>query len=222
LRLGGANEDKIVKRDAPILLSRFSLISIVTLFETHTHSLLMQRKCLEEFFKSEHNTICPDKFWEIQCNVIKIMRGSNSLDEVITKHLIHKPTEEITKSMEWLKGIIRVRNCLSHRLGTVGLEDIRPKGIPRVEVKSSESLKVKWIKLSALDNGKEIKTGSHKLEGKLSVEKEEYIREWKIGHVIEITPDECQHIAMTLSELALQIFAEYKKEIYALKKKSKK
>ncbi|MEX0999518.1 MAG: hypothetical protein WD000_06110 [Thermodesulfobacteriota bacterium] len=221
IRLGGAKKDKLVKLDVPILLARFSLNSIVTLFETHTHSLLMQRKCLEEFLNSDQGVIKPDKFWEIQCNVINIMRGNNSLDEIITKHLILKPSEKLTKNMEWLKGMIRVRNCLSHRLGKVGLEDIKPKGVPRVEVTSDQSLKVKWIRLKAMINGEEIKTFPHKGGGKVSFDKEEYTREWKIREEIKITPAECQLLAMTLSELALQIFSEYKKEILELKEKSK-
>jgi len=221
IRLGGTKEDKLVKRDAPILLARFSLISIITLFETHTHSLLIQRKLLEEYFNSDHTDIKPDKFWQIQTKVIKLMRSKKSLDEIITEELIYKPSKNIRDNMEWLKGIIRVRNCLSHRLGIVGLEDIRPKGVSRVEVISDQSLKVKWIRLQAMINGEEIKTFPHEGGGKVSFDKEEYTREWKIGEEIKITPAECQHLAMTLSELALQIFSEYKKEILELKEKSK-
>jgi len=43
LRYGGAEADKAVRREAQALLSQFSLIAMVSRFEVHAQSLLLQR-----------------------------------------------------------------------------------------------------------------------------------------------------------------------------------
>lgn len=52
IRYGGIEEDQAVRRDAKGLLSRFSLISMVSRFEAHAQLLLLQRRVLEELGRS--------------------------------------------------------------------------------------------------------------------------------------------------------------------------
>ena len=47
IRYGGIAEDRAVRRDAPGLLSRFSLISMVSRLERHAQLLLLQRRWIE-------------------------------------------------------------------------------------------------------------------------------------------------------------------------------
>src|SRR5579862_7109690 len=46
-RCGGLQQDYAVQREGPNLLSRFSLISMISRFEVHAQNLLLQRRVLE-------------------------------------------------------------------------------------------------------------------------------------------------------------------------------
>jgi hypothetical protein len=49
--------------------------------------------------------------------------------------------------------------------------------------------------------------------GKVGINFEEYEREWGIGEQIEITPIECQFMAMSLSLLGNQLLADFEREM---------
>lgn len=70
IRFGGKEADDAVRRDASGLCSRFSLISMVSRFECAAHSLLIQRRVLEEL-KIEGVKMTPLKLWNILQEVEK-------------------------------------------------------------------------------------------------------------------------------------------------------
>jgi hypothetical protein len=67
-RFGGLKHDGVVRRHAPILLSRFSLISMVSRFEVHLHGLLLQRRVLE-YLKVPGKIMDGPHFWKILAKV---------------------------------------------------------------------------------------------------------------------------------------------------------
>jgi len=117
--------------------------------------------------------------------------------------------------MAWLEGIVKVRNCLAHRLGQVSLEDVKPSGVPLEQTKDTDTLKVVWLRLRASLNGAEIKTFPHQGGGNLECQFVEYQREWRVGEQIEVSPEECQAIGMSLSFLGNQLLADFESEINA-------
>lgn len=64
IRLGGREEDEAVRKEAPGLFSRFSLISMVSRFESHAQLLLLQRRVLEEL-KGPRTKMAPEAMWRI-------------------------------------------------------------------------------------------------------------------------------------------------------------
>ena len=138
--------------------------------------------------------------------------------KVCSERLVQKPSTELLSRMKWLDGIYRVRNCLAHRLGKVQLVDVKKPGTSFYDIKDTDTLKVGWLTLKATLDGEEIKQFPHEAPhgGKLECKFEEYERECRIGDSIEVTPLECQGIAMSLSLLGNQVLADFEREMNAL------
>ncbi len=214
-RYGGVEEDKAVRRDFEGLLSRFSFISLVSRFETHVRLLLLQRRVLEELGSSGRKMV-PDRMWNILRRINKEMRDGPVI--VSSQFLIEHPSPELRARMKWLEGIYKIRNCLAHRLGRVEMIDVKAPGAPLDSVKDGDTLKTAWLRLKATADGREIVTLPHQVAGlgKVEVVFDEYEREWKIGDQIEITPLECQFVAMSLSLLGNQVLADFETEMNAV------
>ncbi len=58
VRCGGSEEDQAVRKEAPILLSRFSLISMVSRFDSYLQLLLLQRRVLEFLVQNRKINVC--------------------------------------------------------------------------------------------------------------------------------------------------------------------
>jgi len=116
IRCGGLEQDKAVRRDAPILLSRFSLISMISRFEVHAQNLLLQRRVLE-YLKVPEKKMDGPSFWKILTRVQSESRSGplRMCDGLV----VTQPSAALKKQIEWLDGLYRVRNCLAHRLGLV-------------------------------------------------------------------------------------------------------
>ncbi len=210
IRYGGYEEDKAVRRDAPGLLSQFSLISMVARVERHAQLLLLQRRVLEELGVSG-NKMRPDAMWNILRRVHQEVRRGPA--KLCSELIVENPSTELSSRMEWLDGIVRVRNCLAHRLGKVQIEDVKPVGKSIEETKDDDTLKAVWLRLKVSINGEEIESFPHKGGGNVQGRFEEYEREWRIGDQIRITPTECQAIGMSLSFLGNQLLADFVTEM---------
>lgn len=210
IRYGGRIEDEAVRRDAAGLLSRFSLISMVSHIEQHAQLLLLQRRVIEEMV-STGQRLDSKSMW-------KILRGvhKDSLSgpvKLCSELVVKEPSIELASKMNWLDGIVRVRNCLAHRLGYVQMQDVR-SGKPIEEIKDSDTLKAIWLRLKVSDNGKVIETFPHISSGKgFDYTFEEFKREWRIGDHIDVTPEECQAIGISLALLANQLLDDFEREI---------
>src|SRR5713226_8535302 len=116
IRCGGLQEDHAVRREAPILFSRFSLISMVSRFEVHGQRLLLQRRVLE-YLKGPGKRMDGPNFWRILIQVqSESRRGPVKMCDGL---IVTRPSAALKERMEWLNGLYRVRNCLAHRLGRV-------------------------------------------------------------------------------------------------------
>jgi hypothetical protein len=213
VRYGGHAEDEAVRRDAPGLLARFSVISMVSRLERHAQLLLLQRRVLEYLGGSTKKMDAPG-MWKILRRVHSESWGGPV--KLCSELVVEKPSEALLSRMKWLEGIVKVRNCLAHRLGQVQMEDVKRPEISIEEMKDDDTLKAVWLRIKATLGGKEIEAFPHVGGGNLTVQSEEYEREWRIGDQIEVTPLECQGIAMSLSFLGNQLLADFEREMNAL------
>jgi hypothetical protein len=213
IRYGGIAEDRAVRRDAPGLLSRFSLISMVSRLERHAQLLLLQRRWIEYLGGPNKRMDGP--------SMLKILRrvGLESRGgpvKLCSELVVVKPSDALSNKMMWLEGIVKVRNCLAHRLGQVQMEDVKQSGMSIEDTMDDDTLKAVWMRIKPILDGKEIAGFPHVGGGNLSVGFDEYEREWRIGEQIEVTPLECQGIAMSLSFLGNQLLAEFEREMNEL------
>jgi hypothetical protein len=215
VRASGIEEDKAVRREAVGLLSRFSFISMVSRYENHARLLLLQRRFLEEV-RDPARRIGPNEMWNvIRCVNLEMRQGPVI---VTSQYLVEHPSAALGARMKWLEGTYKVRNCLAHRLGIVEMIDVKPPREPIQNVKDTDTLKAVWLKVKMLVDGREVSLpyqhGAGQGQGEIKFE--EYEREWKIGEVIHITPQDCQNVAMSLSLLGTQVLAEFEQEMNSM------
>jgi hypothetical protein len=214
VRCGGLEQDQAIRRDAPILFARFSLISMVSRFEIHAQKLLLQRRVLEHL-KGPGKRMDGPNFWRILTCVQKESRlGPVKMCDGL---VIAKPSVALKEQMEWLGGLYRVRNCLAHRLGMVQMIDVKISGVPLDQTKDNDMLKAVWLRPRVLVDGKEVQlpyTTTGAAQG--TVDFKPYVREWKIGEQIDVNPLDCQAIAMSLSMLGRQLQTDFEGEMNAL------
>lgn len=214
IRCGGLEQDQAVRREAPALFSRFSLISMISRFEVHAQNLLLQRRVLE-YLRGPGKRMDPSGLWGILTQVQKDSRSGpvRMCEELI----VAQPSAALKEKMEWLEGLYRVRNCLAHRLGTVQMVDVKPSGVPLDKTKDTDTLKVVWLRPRILVNGKEVQLPHATVEAAQgTVDFQRYVREWKIGEQIDVSPIDCQGIAMSLSMLGQQLLADFESEMNVL------
>lgn len=214
IRCGGLQQDQAVRLEAPILLSRLSLISMVSRFEVHAYNLLRQRRVLE-YLKGPGKKMDGPNFWRILTQVQQESKVGpvKMCDEL----LVTQPSAALKGKMEWLSGLYRVRNCLAHRLGRVQMIDVKPPGVPLNQTKDNDKLKAVWLRPRVLANGQEVQlpyTAAKDVQGK--VDFEPYVREWKIGDQIDVNPLDCQAIAISLSLLGQQLQVDFEREMNAV------
>jgi hypothetical protein len=210
VRAGGIAQDQAVRREAPILFSRFAIISMVSRFEVYLGHLLLQRRVLEFLGGTERRMDGPN-LWRILITVQQESKGGpvRLCNAVVTSH-----SSELQEKTEWLDGLYRVRNCLAHRLGIVQMIDVKPLGVPLDEAKDDDRLKAKWLRMRMCVNGEEVELPHYSpTESRLDVSFEQHIREWKIGDQIDVEPVDCQSIAISMSNLAQQIESEFEREM---------
>lgn len=214
IRCGGVEQDHAVRREAPVLFARFSLISMISRFEIHAQNLLLQRRVLEHL-KGPSKRMDGPNFWKILTRVQKESRlGPVKMCDGL---VIAKPSAALKEKMEWLDGLYRVRNCLAHRLGRVQMIDVKPSGVPLDQTKDTDTLKAVWLQPRVLVDGKEVQlpyTTTGATQG--TVDFKPYAREWKIGEQIDVNPLDCQAIAMSLSMLGQQLQTDFENEMNAL------
>jgi hypothetical protein len=213
-RCGGLEQDQAVRREAPALFARFSLISMISRFEIHAHNLLRQRRVLEHLNGSNKRMDGPS-FWKI---LTRVQTESKSGPVKMCDGLvIAKPSAALKEKMEWLEGLYRVRNCLAHRLGMVQMIDVKPLGVSLDQTKDDDTLKAIWLRPRVLLDGKEVQLPYTTIEAaQVKVDFEPYVREWKIGAQIDVSPLDCQAIAISLSMLGQQLQTDFEGEMNAL------
>lgn len=214
IRCGGLEEDAAVRREAPILFSRFSLISMVSRFEIHAHNLLLQRRVLE-FLRGPGRKMDSQNLWRILTQVQRESRlGPVKMCNGV---VVTQASAALKERMEWLDGLYRVRNCLAHRLGRVQIIDVKSSGAPLNQTKDDDRLRAVWLRLRVSVNGQEVQLPySSTKDAKADVDFERHVREWKIGDQIDVDPLDCQSIAISFSLLANQLQADFEREMNGL------
>jgi hypothetical protein len=209
-RFGGRPEDEAVRRDAPGLLSRYSLISMISRIDRHAQLLLLQRRVLEHL-DGPGKRMDPGTMWGILRRVASESR--KGIVKLCSELVVEDPSSELLERMEWLEGLVRLRNCLAHRLGQVQMEDVKRPGVALEDTKDTDTLKVSWLRLHAFLDGVEIESFPHQGGGKLDIRFADDQREWRIGDQIEVTPSDCQAIAMSLSLLGNHLLDDFEREM---------
>ncbi len=214
VRCGGPEQDQAVRRDAPNLFARFSLISMISRFEIHAQNLLRQRRVLEHL-KGPNQRMDGPNFWRILTSVQAESRSGPV--KMCDGLVVVKPSAALKEKMEWLEGLYRVRNCLAHRLGRVQIIDVKPSGVPLDQTKDTDTLKAVWLQPRALVNGKEVQLPYTTTEAaQVAIDFRPFVREWKIGEQIDVNPPDCEAIAMSLSILGQQLQTDFESEMNAL------
>jgi hypothetical protein len=215
VRCGGFEHDQAVRREAPILLSRFSLISMISRFEVHAQELLRQRRVIEHLTGPEKRKDA-QSLWRILTQVQK--ESKSGPVKMCDGFVVAQPSAALKERMEWLDGLYRVRNCLAHRLGMVQMVDVKPFGVTLDKTEDTDTLKAVWLRLRIFVDGNEVQlpyfTGPNPAQYK--VDFESYVREWKIGDQIDVNPLDCQGIAMSLSILGQQLQEDFEREVNEL------
>ena len=215
VRCGGLEHDQGVRREAPILLSRFSLISMISRFEVHAQELLRQRRVIEHL-KGPEKEMDAQSLWKILTQVQK--ESKSGPVRMCDGFVVAQPSAALKERMEWLDGLYRVRNCLAHRLGMVQMVDVKPFGVTLDKTKDTDTLKAVWLRLRIFVDGNEVQlpyfTGPNPAQYKIDFEP--YVREWKIGEQIDVSPLDCQGIAMSLSILGQQLQEDFEREVNEL------
>jgi hypothetical protein len=109
-----------------------------------------------------------------------------------------------TKSLSgraWFSSLDAVRNCLVHRGGSVDLADTDKRGL----------FKVTWRKTTVLDpEGQPITSLPYvmKKAGTISMRVEDYRQTWRAGDHIQLTANDCQEMAFTLSHFCSEMKAQ--------------
>lgn len=212
IRYGDRAEDEAVRRDAPGLLARLALISMVSRLDVAAQNLLLQRRVIE-CLGTIGRRMDSKTFWSILRQVhVDSRQGVVAL---CTRLVVEQPSTDLLNRARWLDGINRVRNCLSHRLGRVQLVDVVPPGKRLEEVSESDALRCVWLRPRVLDGGREITIFPHIKQGDgpfvASFVEEEKV--WRVGDQIEVTPSECQAIAMSLSFVGNHVLADFRRDI---------
>lgn len=214
IRCGGLEQDQAVRRDAPILFARFSLISMISRFEIHAQNLLLQRRVLEHLNEPGKRMDGPN-FWKILARVQKESRSGPV--KMCDGLLIAKPSAALKEKMEWLEGLYRVRNCLAHRLGKVQMIDVKPSGVRLDQTKDNDTLRAVWLQPRILVDGKEVQFPYTTTQpAQVTVDFKSYVREWKIGAQIDVNPLDCQAIGMSFSMLGQHLQTDFEGEMNTL------
>jgi hypothetical protein len=214
IRCSGLEEDQAVRRDAPLLLSRFSLISLVSRFEIYAQHLLLQRRVLE-FLGGPGKKMDSKNLWRILAQVVR--ESKQGPVKMCDGLVIAKASPALKEKMAWLEGLYRVRNCLAHRLGVVQMIDVKPPGATLDQTKDDDILKAIWLRPRFLVDGQEVALPySTTKESKGRVEFVQYVRTWKIGDHIDVDPAECESIAITFQLLGKQVQCDFEREMNEL------
>ncbi len=118
------------------------------------------------------------------------------VEEKLKKLRVHFDIQ--TDKEKYFSSINQARNCITHRQGIVGPEDL----------KGNHSLKLTWWKLDVIAQtaeGKEVSLMSIPEEGlyfenagSISVKVSERLREFKLGEIIELTPADINEICFLI------------------------
>jgi hypothetical protein len=214
-RCSGRTEDEAVRREAPGLLARLSLISMVSRIDLHAQNLLLQRRVLEELGNSGRK-MQATAMSAILRNVQKDSRGGPV--KLCSELVVSKPSPGLQDRMKWLSGLVSVRNCLTHRLGIVQMEDVKSPGTSIQDTKETDRLRAIWLRPILFVDGKEETIpyrNSTESEARAEIQLQEQEREWKVGDRIEITAEDCQAIAMSLQMLSNHLLADFERETNA-------
>ena len=216
IRCSGVEADQTVRREAPTLLSRFALISMVSRFEVHAQELLLQRRVLEHL-KVPGKRMDGPNLWRILKQVQQESRAGPV--KMCDGLVVAQPSPALKEQMEWLEGVYRVRNCLAHRLGRVQMVDVRPPGIPLDQTKEEHRLRAVWLRVRVSAKEQEVTLPYTPTGAMGQVDKVGFVREvraWKIGDMIVVDPLDCQSIAISFSMLGRQLQTDFEREMTAM------
>jgi len=182
---------------------------MISRVEVHGQDLLLQRRVLEDL--KDGQRMNPGKMWSLLKKVHT--ESKQGPVKLCSELVVQKPSSSLLARMTWLDGVYRIRNCLAHRLGQVQIVDVKPPGKSLEETSDDDTLKVTWLKIEASVNGNKIESFPHHGGGEMQIHFREIEREWRVGEKIQITADDCQAIAMSLSMLGNQLLQDFLTEM---------
>lgn len=181
----------------------FAVVSMISGFQAYLTRLLLIRRSAEK--AGQRRGLRGEEFNRLRTRVEGESRTSPK--GVIGK-LVKSPSENLRVGGEWLDGIYRVRICLAHRDGLVDPGDVNEDGV----------LAVKWRKPEIHVAEKLVHRLPHQGQAgdQVTVRFADQERTWRAGERIEVTPQDCQHMAFSLAFLAGWLKEELHTEIQQL------
>lgn len=204
LRFGRAEQvASNVRKGYSGLGAAFSVISMISGFEAYLTRLLLMRRLVES--TGSKGALRGEEFKRLRAEVEGESRAAPMR---LVKKVVGSPSERLLTGAEWLEGVYRVRVCLTHRGGRVDARDINEDGV----------LAVKWRRAQLHVGEKLLDHLPFQAEAgeRISVRFVDDNRRWRPGDRIQVTPEDCQHMAFSLAFLAGWLKEELHTEIQQL------
>jgi len=173
--------------------ANYSLVCMIGVCEQYLRQLHLLAELAVEQARSE-GPIGGDKFEQIRKKAAKdTSRLWRVFEELL--EILGKERAEV-HSRKWLSSLDAIRNCIVHRGGVVGDGDANRRG----------EFATTWRRTTLVVDGEPIPSLPFVVNAgqMLSVRFEDRVRSWHVGETVQLTANDCQDMAFTLSYFLLR------------------
>ena len=176
--------------------ARYSLLSMIAASEDYLGQLLFMAMLAKG---ASGEGLSGEEFHRVLEKCRKVMRSTPRIAVRNTLAAVGRQTEAIP-SLSWFNDLYRLRNCLMHRNGKVGVEDVDANGV----------FSLTWQRPVLTADDQPIVSVGQRLEKgqELAVQFEDEVRVWKVGEVIRLTAGDCQEMAWSLFSFSIGVSRE--------------
>jgi len=173
-------------------------------------ALLLQRRVLEHLLPDKR--LGPGELWPILKKVDRESRAAGPVSLAFSL-VVERPSERLSSMKPWLEGLYSVRDCLAHRSGRVALVDVAPDRRRLELTADSDKLKATWLRGVMTEDGIPRTLPFKRDRGDIRFHFETYRREWSVGEVIHLTPEDVQGMSVAISLFALEVLRCFRTEL---------
>lgn len=182
---------EIIGRNFAAYCCKFAVLHMITATEVYLADLLVSCQAIKAFHEAPDRTIKKERFEALVLKARKKVRNS-SFENLVKTSLanLEIPASLVQSRIDNLRSIYKLRVCLAHRGGVVGIEDA-PSGV----------LNCEWLKVTFEVDGVPIAKlpATIPAGGMLSAPIRADAKTWRVGETIQFSFSDCQGIATTLA-----------------------